>query len=96
LTLSIINSELSIIVLNKKSVLISIAATDETKLNIVANIVLVMCSRVLSHAGRVRLPLAAHLECSLHVRIKPVRIVYPYGPVKLTPDLTARWATAHA
>jgi hypothetical protein len=37
-----------------------------------------------------RLLLAAHLECSPRVRIEPVKIVYPSGTIKLTPDLTTR------
>jgi hypothetical protein len=93
--LPIINLVLSQTMPNTKSVLIDIAATDETKLTIVANVAPAMFFQVLSQAACVRLLLSAHLEWSLHVSIKPLRIAYSNWTVTLTPDLTTQHATAH-
>ncbi|KAH9943394.1 phenylalanyl-tRNA synthetase [Epithele typhae] len=76
----IINSERSKITLNTKNIFIDITATDETKLGIVANIISTMFSEY----------------CAEPFSIEPVKIVYPDGSTRITPDLTYRPTTAHA
>ncbi|KAG8956768.1 phenylalanine--tRNA ligase subunit beta [Tulasnella sp. 424] len=76
----IINSEHSKITLNTKNIFIDVTATDETKLNIVVNIVATMFSEY----------------CAEPYSIEPVRVVYPDGRTVIQPDVSSRQTTARA
>lgn len=76
----IINSEHSKITLNTRNIFIDITATDETKLNIVANIITTMFSEY----------------CAEPFTIEPCKVIYPDGTTRITPDLSYRSTTAHA
>ncbi|KAG8962461.1 phenylalanine--tRNA ligase subunit beta, partial [Tulasnella sp. 408] len=76
----IINSEHSKITLDTKNVFIDVTATDETKLNIVVNIVATMFSEY----------------CAEPYSIEPVRVVYPDGRTVIYPDVSSRRTTARA
>ncbi|EJU06393.1 phenylalanyl-tRNA synthetase subunit beta [Dacryopinax primogenitus] len=76
----IINSEHSKITLNTRNVFIDVTATDETKLNIVVNMVATMFSEY----------------CSEPFTIEPVQIIYPDERTKITPELTPHKMVAHA
>ncbi|KZO98176.1 phenylalanyl-tRNA synthetase subunit beta [Calocera viscosa TUFC12733] len=76
----IINSEHTKITLNTRNVFIDVTATDETKLNIVVNIVATMFSEY----------------CSEPFTIEPVQIIYPDGTTKITPEITPYKMTATA
>ncbi|TDL29428.1 phenylalanyl-tRNA synthetase [Rickenella mellea] len=75
----IINSEHSKITLNTRNVFLDVTATDETKLAIVVNIVATMFSEY----------------CSEPYVIEPVKIVFPDGTTKITPDISSRHTIAH-
>ncbi|CDU24934.1 probable FRS1-phenylalanyl-tRNA synthetase, beta subunit, cytosolic [Sporisorium scitamineum] len=68
----IINSNHSKITLDTKNVFIDTTAIDETKLGIVINIIVAMFSQY----------------CTEPFTIEPVKVVYPDGKVKITPDLS--------
>lgn len=68
----IINSNHSKITLDTKNVFIDTTAIDETKLSIVINIIVAMFSQY----------------CAEPFTIEPVKVVYPDGQVKVTPDLS--------
>lgn len=76
----IINSEHSKITLNTRNIFIDVTATDETKLNIVVNIVATMFSEY----------------CADPYIIEPVKVVYPNGQAKIYPSLSERKTVAHA
>ncbi|EIM88404.1 phenylalanyl-tRNA synthetase subunit beta [Stereum hirsutum FP-91666 SS1] len=75
----IINSEHSKITLNTRNIFIDVTATDLTKLNIVCSIVATMFSEY----------------CEEPFTIEPVKIVYPDGKVRITPELEPRQMLAH-
>lgn len=76
----IINSEHSKITLETKNVFIDTTATDDTKLQIVINMVASMFSEY----------------CAEPFTIEPCRIVFPDGSTRISPDITPRTVTAHA
>ncbi|KZT50432.1 phenylalanyl-tRNA synthetase [Calocera cornea HHB12733] len=76
----IINSEHSKITLNTRNVFIDVTATDETKLNIVVNMVATMFSEY----------------CAEPFTIEPVQIIYPDGTKRITPEIIPYKMTAHA
>lgn len=76
----IINSERSKIKLTTRNVFVDVTATDQTKLNIVVNMIAMMFSEY----------------CEEPFTIEPVRIVYPDGTVKITPDISDRVTTTRA
>ncbi|KAH7930746.1 phenylalanyl-tRNA synthetase [Leucogyrophana mollusca] len=76
----IINSEHSKITLNTKNVFIDCTATDNTKLQIVVNMVATMFSEY----------------CEEPYTIEPCRIVSPDGTSHISPDVSSRQVTAHA
>ncbi|KJA30155.1 hypothetical protein HYPSUDRAFT_32253 [Hypholoma sublateritium FD-334 SS-4] len=76
----IINSDHSKITLNTRNVFIDVTATDQTKLDIVVNMVATMFSEY----------------CAEPFAIEPVKVVLPSGEVRITPDLSGREMTAHA
>ncbi|KAI0776070.1 phenylalanyl-tRNA synthetase [Trametes elegans] len=76
----IINSEHSKITLNTRNIFIDVTATDETKLNIVTNIIATMFSEY----------------CETPYAIEPVKVIYPDGTTRITPDLKYRATSAHA
>ncbi|KAL0949409.1 hypothetical protein HGRIS_009472 [Hohenbuehelia grisea] len=76
----IINSEHSKITLNTRNVFIDVTATDQVKLDIVVNIVATMFSEY----------------CAEPFTIEPVKLVFPDGQTRITPDLSTRVAPAHA
>ncbi|THH10082.1 hypothetical protein EW145_g1580 [Phellinidium pouzarii] len=75
----IINSERSKITLNTRNVFIDVTATDQTKLAIVVNIIATMFSEY----------------CDESFTIEPVKVVYPDGTTKITPDISTTHMTAH-
>ncbi|EKM80159.1 hypothetical protein AGABI1DRAFT_113367 [Agaricus bisporus var. burnettii JB137-S8] len=76
----IINSEHSKITLNTRNVFIDVTATDQTKLDIVLNVVATMFSEY----------------CEEPFTIEPVKIILPDGKVRITPDISERQTVAHA
>ncbi|KAJ7765004.1 hypothetical protein DFH07DRAFT_1015589 [Mycena maculata] len=76
----IINSEHSKITLQTRNVFIDVTATDQTKLDIVVNMVATMFSEY----------------CAEPYTIEPVKVVLPDGQAKITPDISDRHTTAHA
>ncbi|KAI0251254.1 phenylalanyl-tRNA synthetase [Lactifluus subvellereus] len=76
----IINSERSKITVNTRNVFIDLTATDQTKLNVVTNIMVTMFSEY----------------CEEPFTIEPVKIIYPDGRVVITPNLSSRQTQAHA
>ncbi|KAJ6486397.1 hypothetical protein C8R47DRAFT_521220 [Mycena vitilis] len=76
----IINSEHSKITLNTRNVFIDVTATDQTKLDIVVNIVATMFSEY----------------CAEPYTIEPVKVIQPDGQPRITPDLSGRHTAAHA
>ncbi|KAI9063178.1 phenylalanyl-tRNA synthetase [Trametes sanguinea] len=76
----IINSEHSKITLNTRNIFIDVTATDETKLNIVTNIIATMFSEY----------------CAEPYTIEPCKVIYPDGTTRITPDLKYRTTSAHA
>ncbi|KAJ7044474.1 hypothetical protein C8F04DRAFT_1068465 [Mycena alexandri] len=76
----IINSEHSKITLNTRNVFIDVTATDQTKLDIVVNIVATMFSEY----------------CAEPYTIEPVKVIAPDGKARITPDISGRHTTAHA
>ncbi|KAH8830461.1 phenylalanyl-tRNA synthetase subunit beta [Flagelloscypha sp. PMI_526] len=75
----IINSDHSKITLNTTNVFIDVTATDQVKLEIVVNMVATMFSE----------------HCAEPFTIEPVRIIYPDGSSRLTPDISGRDTVAH-
>lgn len=69
----IINSNHSKITLETKNVFIDTTAVDETKLGIVINILVAMFSQY----------------CAEPFSVEPVKVVYPDGTAKITPDLSS-------
>ncbi|RXW24622.1 hypothetical protein EST38_g1242 [Candolleomyces aberdarensis] len=76
----IINSEHSKITLNTRNVFIDVTATDQTKLDIVVNIVATMFSEY----------------CEEPFTIEPVKVILPNGQSRITPDISERQMLAHA
>ncbi|KAJ7638967.1 phenylalanyl-tRNA synthetase subunit beta [Roridomyces roridus] len=76
----IINSEHSKITLNTRNIFIDVTATDQTKLDIVVNMVATMFSEY----------------CAEPYTIEPVKVILPDGQSKITPDISGRHTTAHA
>lgn len=76
----IINSEHSKITLETKNVFIDTTATDDTKLQIVINMMASMFSEY----------------CAEPFTIEPCKIVFPDGSTRISPDITPRTVTAHA
>ncbi|KAJ3989672.1 phenylalanyl-tRNA synthetase subunit beta [Lentinula detonsa] len=76
----IINSNHSKITLNTTNIFIDVTATDQTKLDIVVNMVATMFSEY----------------CSEPFTIEPVKMVLPDGTTKISPDLSERHMLAHA
>ncbi|KDQ20712.1 hypothetical protein BOTBODRAFT_26731 [Botryobasidium botryosum FD-172 SS1] len=76
----IINSEHSKITLNTRNIFMEITATDETKLNIVTNILATMFSEYAEEP----------------FTIEPVRIILADGTERVTPDISVRKTTARA
>ncbi|KAG8852372.1 phenylalanine--tRNA ligase subunit beta [Tulasnella sp. 330] len=74
----IINSEHSKITLDTKNIFVDVTATDETKLNIVVNMVATMFSEYAAD----------------QYTIEPVRVVYPSGKSVIYPDISSRHTTA--
>ncbi|KAG6336688.1 hypothetical protein ID866_2395 [Astraeus odoratus] len=74
----IINSEHSKITLNTRNVFIEVTATDDTKLQIVINIVTAMFSEY----------------CEQPYNIEPVKLVLPDGSTRISPDIAMRTMTA--
>lgn len=75
----IINSEHSKITLNTKNIFIEATATDETKVQIVMNIVATMFSEY----------------CKIPYVIEPCRVILPDGTTKISPNLSPVKMTAH-
>ncbi|KAF8639710.1 hypothetical protein AX17_000972 [Amanita inopinata Kibby_2008] len=76
----IINSEHSKITLNTRNIFIDVTATDQTKLDIVVNIVSTMFSEY----------------CEVPYTVEPVKVVYPDGKKRMCPNLSERKSIAHA
>ncbi|KAG6833889.1 hypothetical protein H0H87_007900 [Tephrocybe sp. NHM501043] len=76
----IINSEHSKITLNTRNIFIDVTATDQTKLDIVVNIVATMFSEY----------------CDVPYTIEPVKVVLTDGSTRISPDLSERHTTARA
>ncbi|KAJ2920103.1 hypothetical protein MD484_g363, partial [Candolleomyces efflorescens] len=76
----IINSEHSKITLNTKNIFIDVTATDQTKLDIVVNMVATMFSEY----------------CEDPFTIEPVKVILPNGQTKITPDISERQMLGHA
>ncbi|KIK68046.1 hypothetical protein GYMLUDRAFT_36866 [Collybiopsis luxurians FD-317 M1] len=76
----IINSNHSKITLNTTNIFIDVTATDQTKLDIVVNIVATMFSEY----------------CAEPFTIEPVKMILPDGSIKISPDLSERRMLAHA
>ncbi|KAJ6598928.1 hypothetical protein DFH09DRAFT_1129593 [Mycena vulgaris] len=76
----IINSEHSKITLNTRNVFIDVTATDQTKLDIVVNIVSTMFSEY----------------CAEPYTIEPVKVIQSDGQARITPDISGRHTIAHA
>ncbi|KAJ6539475.1 hypothetical protein B0H19DRAFT_961594 [Mycena capillaripes] len=76
----IINSEHSKIQLHTRNVFIDVTATDQTKLDIVVNIVATMFSEY----------------CAEPYTIEPVKVIQTDGQPRITPDISGRHTTAHA
>ncbi|KAF9464424.1 hypothetical protein BDZ94DRAFT_1354099 [Collybia nuda] len=76
----IINSEHSKITLNTRNVFIDVTATDQTKLDIVVNIVSTMFSEY----------------CAEPFTIEPVKVVFSDGTHRISPDISERHTIAHA
>jgi len=76
----IINSEHSKITLNTRNVFIDVTATDQTKLDIVVNIVSTMFSEY----------------CAEPYTVEPVKVVLPDGQTRISPNLSERHTTVHA
>ncbi|KAG6854848.1 hypothetical protein C0991_012038 [Blastosporella zonata] len=76
----IINSEHSKITLNTRNIFIDVTATDQTKLDIVVNIVATMFSEY----------------CDVPYTIEPVRVILTDGSTRISPDLSERHTTARA
>lgn len=76
----IINSDHSKITLETKNVFIDVTATDQTKLDIVVNMVSTMFSEY----------------CAEPYTVEPVKVILPNGQSRITPDLSARQMTARA
>lgn len=76
----IINSNHSKITLNTKNIFIDVTATDQTKLDIVVNIVATMFSEY----------------CQDPYTIEPVKVILPDGQTRICPDLSERHTTARA
>lgn len=76
----IINSEHSKITLNTRNVFIDVTATDQTKLDIVVNIISTMFSEY----------------CAEPYTIEPVKVVMPDGQTRISPHISERHTTAHA
>ncbi|KIL68091.1 hypothetical protein M378DRAFT_158604 [Amanita muscaria Koide BX008] len=76
----IINSEHSKITINTRNIFIDVTATDQTKLDIVVNIVATMFSEY----------------CEVPYTIEPVKVVFPDGQERICPDLSERRTVAHA
>ncbi|KAF8351341.1 phenylalanyl-tRNA synthetase subunit beta [Amanita rubescens] len=76
----VINSEHSKITLNTRNIFIDVTATDQTKLDIVVNIVATMFSEY----------------CEVPYTIEPVKVVFPDGRVRICPDLSERKTVARA
>ncbi|KAF8205096.1 phenylalanyl-tRNA synthetase subunit beta [Pholiota molesta] len=75
----IINSNHSKITLNTRNVFIDVTATDQTKLDIVVNMVATMFSEY----------------CAEPFTIEPVKVILPNGQTRITPDLSGFQMTAH-
>ncbi|KAG1752659.1 uncharacterized protein EDB91DRAFT_1343671 [Suillus paluster] len=76
----IINSEHSKITLETKNVFIDTTATDDTKLQIVINMVATMFSEY----------------CAEPFTIEPCKIIFPDGSTRISPDIAPRTITARA
>ncbi|EGN92994.1 hypothetical protein SERLA73DRAFT_98289 [Serpula lacrymans var. lacrymans S7.3] len=76
----IINSEHSKITLNTKNVFIDCTATDQTKLDIVVNMVATMFSEY----------------CQNPYTIEPCKIIFPDKSIRISPDISTHRFTAHA
>ncbi|KAF7433065.1 phenylalanine--tRNA ligase subunit beta [Pleurotus ostreatus] len=76
----IINSNHSKITLNTTNVFIDVTATDQTKLDIVVNMVATMFSEY----------------CAEPFTIEPVKVVFPDSQTRITPDISTRVMSAHA
>ncbi|KAE9397119.1 phenylalanyl-tRNA synthetase subunit beta [Gymnopus androsaceus JB14] len=76
----IINSNHSKITLNTTNVFIDVTATDQTKLDIVVNMVVTMFSEY----------------CAEPFTVEPVKMILPDGSTKISPDLSERKMLAHA
>ncbi|KAH9999307.1 B3/4 domain-containing protein [Russula vinacea] len=76
----IINSEHTKITVNTRNIFIDLTATDQTKLNVVTNIMITMFSEY----------------CEEPFTIEPVKIIYPDGRIVISPDLSSRKTQAHA
>ncbi|KAF8450549.1 phenylalanyl-tRNA synthetase subunit beta [Boletus edulis BED1] len=76
----IINSEHSKITLNTRNVFIDVTATDDTKLQIVVNMVSTMFSEY----------------CEEPFTIEPCKIVFPDGSARISPDIAPRTVIARA
>ncbi|KAJ7684046.1 hypothetical protein B0H17DRAFT_1073389 [Mycena rosella] len=76
----IINSEHSKITLNTRNVFIDVTATDQTKLDIVVNMVATMFSEY----------------CAEPYTIEPVKVIQSDGQARITPDISGRHTLAHA
>ncbi|KAF8165223.1 hypothetical protein B0H34DRAFT_688366 [Crassisporium funariophilum] len=75
----IINSDHSKITLSTRNVFIDVTATDQTKLDIVVNIVSTMFSEY----------------CDEPYTIEPVKVILANGQTRISPDLSGRYMTAH-
>jgi phenylalanyl-tRNA synthetase beta chain len=76
----IINSDHSKITLNTRNIFIDVTATDQTKLDIVVNMVATMFSEY----------------CEEPYTIEPCKVILPNGEAKITPDLSGKDMVAHA
>lgn len=92
----IINSEHSKITLNTRNVFIDVTSTDQTKLDIVLNMLVTMFSEYCDEPFTyVQMPSSLEIPLTLY-SVEPIRVILPDGTSKVTPDLAPQRRTAHA
>lgn len=98
----IINSEHSKITLNTRNVFVDVTATDDTKLQIVVNMVATMfseyCEEPFTYAFCKTLSIVITCLDRLRTfyRIEPCKIIFPDGSTRISPDIAPRTVMARA
>lgn len=92
----IINSEHSKITLNTRNIFIDVTATDETKLGIVVNMVATMFAEYSSEKYAYGFSAQTNQPVHRVSSIEPVKVTYPDGQTRITPDISERQTVAHA